>query len=676
VACLFVWINPLRGGLFAKYLASALIILVVVNATITIDQSRPPDRTTLNNTLAQAFQGNFVASDNYRISLQGRTSTRSFPSYYPSVSQTGGRVLGLDPNPFYQSWYETEVFFKDDLATLNSIYLEDQPTIDVRNLVASPQNFGSTTYWLDWYGVGTVVLDPGFYPVQNTEQGFSERGALFSTKTVQTNFGPFVFVTPTNPTPLLVNTNASVIGFYSQQADSTNQYHAMLALFSYLGLDSRYVVPIYLSTLDNINTGIFTTIVTDQNTYSAASARIRALEVEGTRVVVLAPRLLSQLQSQGPTGANNLISLLSPIIPVQVQNLTTITSLQSQTLTLRPQQWNVGSSQNAQGQLQTSQNNLTVTLNIPDTTKTARLNIGTNLANPLVISDQLVAHIRIVSDVEASVGFVFTSNNFTSDAVASTVALKPGQWADLQVPYTNFTQSEFSRATGFALSMTVPPGHQSAIIQMGGASLAEPSYTAYTRSSDASVSTAGFLQGSFDPGTTIILSSENGNLVGAFPGKNIRSVETMIPLRAFTSNHNQSFTQILSVRGNTQAITLNLIQQSSWIPVGIKWATNEKLNSEGVQAGFRGLVWKETFTGNWNIQGNSLSGSSISLSYFFAGPGMIYVPLNSSSFTNISISYQNIFYSLVLPIASTLFLLPLLFFRRRICVVGTIRTFS
>jgi hypothetical protein len=132
----------------------------------------------------------------------------------------------------------------------------------------------------------------------------------------------------------------------------------------------------------------------------------------------------------------------------------------------------------------------------------------------------------------------------------------------------------------------------------------------------------------------------------------------------------------LFVGGNAPPVALALFQQSNWIPVETNWTTNQNLNSQNIQAGFRGLVWKETFTNYWAIQGNVLSGKSMSLPYFFAGPGMIYVPLNSTSSISVSISYQNIIYSLVLPLASSLFLLPLVLFRRRIYQLGTIRTLS
>src|SRR5439155_18318914 len=131
-------------------------------------------------------------------------------------------------------------------------YTEDQHTFEVPNPIGAADNFASPAYWLDCYGLGTIDLDTAFYPLNGTARCYSQRRALFTTRTVQTSYGPLVFVNPTDPGPELIATNATSIGFYSQQTNSTASYRNLLALLSYLGLDSRYVVPIYLSTLNNI----------------------------------------------------------------------------------------------------------------------------------------------------------------------------------------------------------------------------------------------------------------------------------------------------------------------------------------------------------------------------------------------------------------------------------------
>ncbi len=674
VACLFVWLKPLRRGVLAQYLAMALIILVIINASVTISLSRPPDRSTLNTSLAQAFQGNFVVSDNYRVSLQGRASTRWFPSYYPDASQTGGRVLGLNPNPFYQSWYGTEVFFKDDLATLKSVYIEDQPTVNVTSLIGAPQNFASTSYWLDWYGVNTLVLDPGLYPVQNTAQNFSQRGALFSTNTAQTFSGPLVFINPTNPGPILIATNGSTIGFYSQQGDSEDQYNDILGLLSYLGLDSRYVVPVHLPSLDTIGPDEFNLIITDQSTYFQTTPRFIALEGQGTRILVVSTGLLARLQTQGTIGAQGLIKLISPVSSPQVQNLTEVSSYPSQTLIINPQEWTTGFYQNAQGSLQTNQNNLTISIAIQDTTKLAQFDVGFSLPNPAVLWDQLEPHLQLEADVRSNIGLVFTSSNFTDNFVAFNEKVNPSQLVDLRVPFTNFTtwnypQSKFATATGLTLAVTVPPGNPNATVRLTYASLSERSYTFYETAS-VSLSAAGFLQAPTAQG--LVLSDETGSLAGSTHAISQESTTMIIPLAAFSSSTNGNFTRVILVGGSqAEPVSLALFTEAPWTSLRNEWTTNQNLSIQAVPGGYSGLVWKETYSSSWNIVGTDQAGNKLSLSYFLAGPGLVYVPLRGKVLADMSISYQDIVYNFFLPALSALTVIPLVLFRRKIYLMGT-----
>src|SRR5438552_373624 len=278
--------QTLKRTTITRYLGVILAILVIIDTIPTVAYNRPPDRNSLNTALAQALAENLVVSNDYRVSLQGRSLTRIFPFYFPSFYQAGGRTLGLDLNPYYQSWYDTEVFFKDDLSTLNNVYIEDQPTFDVTNLIGAPENFASPAYWLNWYGVDT--------------------------------------------------------------------------------------------------------------------ARISYLESQGVRINVVSPTLLQQLQTQGPAGTNSLINLLSPTIPLQTQNLTLASTVPSQTVTLTSGQWTAGYSQNANAQLQSYPNNLTLTINIPDITKPAQLVLDAALPNSLVLSDQLITQVQIESNVNSS----------------------------------------------------------------------------------------------------------------------------------------------------------------------------------------------------------------------------------------------------------------------------------
>ncbi|HZD12704.1 MAG TPA: hypothetical protein VE177_04205, partial [Candidatus Binatus sp.] len=135
VASLFTWFRSPRRTTILRILAIALIIVVTVNGVQTILLLKPPNRIPQEQNFAYAFSGNLADASEFRVSLQGRTSTRWYPFYYPNYSQTGGRVRGLDPNPYYQSWFDTEVYFKDDLDKLSTVYLEDQPQFDLSSLI-------------------------------------------------------------------------------------------------------------------------------------------------------------------------------------------------------------------------------------------------------------------------------------------------------------------------------------------------------------------------------------------------------------------------------------------------------------------------------------------------------------------------------------------------------------
>lgn len=672
--------QTLKRTTITRYLGVILAILVIIDTIPTVAYNRPPDRNSLNTALAQALAENLVVSNDYRVSLQGRSLTRIFPFYFPSFYQAGGRTLGLDLNPYYQSWYDTEVFFKDDLSTLNNVYIEDQPTFDVTNLIGAPENFASTAYWLDWYGVDTIVLETAFYPVNGTAQGYLQRGALFTTRTVQTSYGPLVFVSPTDPGPELIATNATSIGFYSHQTNSTASYRNLLALLSYLGLDSRYVVPVYLSTLNNIGPGSINTIITDPTTYSEDTARISYLESQGVRINVVSPTLLQQLQTQGPAGTNSLINLLSPTIPLQTQNLTLASTVPSQTVTLTSGQWTAGYSQNANAQLQSYPNNLTLTINIPDITKPAQLVLDAALPNSLVLSDQLITQVQIESNVNSTVGLVYTSSNFTSNSVEADHQLNPDQLTNLQVPFANFTrwmnpQPKFAIATGLNLSITVPPGHRQAKIQLTGASISEPSYTLYRAKNPVSLSAAGFLQELQTSSTSTILSDNTGGLRGSFMEGPANLLGDIIPLATFNSTTMQGFTEVFVIGGTANGqVSLGSIPEVDWTRIGNTWTTNQNLDIQSVPGGFRGIVWKETFTNNWNILATDSSNSTTSLPYFYAGPGLVYIPLKGISFYRMNISYQEVLYSVITPALGASTLIPLMVFRRRIPAIGRIRS--
>jgi hypothetical protein len=675
VACLSVLLRPFRKEIFARGLTVLMIALAVGSVFTTISYSQPPNWSAMNNAFAQALSGNLPISTNYKVSLQGRLLTRDFPYYYPSWFQAGGRTTALELDPLYQSWYETEVFFKDDLGTLKNVYHDDQPLVNTTELIGGPYNFGSTMFWLDWFGVGTLVLDTGSYPVTNTAQNYSERGALFTVKTVQTAYGPLTFVNPLNSTPTLSATKAPAIGFYSLQSSSATQYRDLLALLSYLGLDSSYVVPLYLTSLDRVNSGSINAIITDQATFNQQNAIFSSLQSSGVRIIPIPEDLLTTLQTQGPPGTLRLLDLLSPTLPLQMQNLTQNTSVLPQTVTISPGQWSISNEQNANVQLTVSNGNLTLIVKISDPTTQAQFSVGTPLLEPAILANQLVTNVAAESNVTNLMSFEFTSNNFTSNYVESRHPLNQSSWTNFAVPFANFTlwanpNTKFARASGFNITFTIPPGHASASIQIGATSIMEPGYNLYRAPVSASISGAAFLQLSNAVAGSLILSDASGGMIGSFEKGNNQASASVIPLDSFNSTMDQAFTEALIIGGTiSETVTLGMVPEAAWTPLESTWVTNQNSAIQTVPGGFQGIVWKETFTNNWQIQSANSSATS-ALPYFYAGPGMVYIPIGGAAIGRIDISYQDIVYGIAIPSAAAAALIPLIIFRRRIYRLG------
>src|SRR5437667_10135228 len=96
-------------------------------------------------------------------------------------------------------------------------------------------------------------------------------------------------------------------------------------------------------------------------------------------------------------------------------------------------------------------------------------------------------------------------------------------------------QPKFAIATGLNLSITVPPGHRQAKIQLTGASSSEPSYTLYRAKNPVSLSAAGFLQELQTPSTSTTLSDNTDGLRGSFMQGPANLLRAVIPLATVNS---------------------------------------------------------------------------------------------------------------------------------------------
>jgi hypothetical protein len=193
-----------------------------------------------------SMMSGYSLSSSFRISLGGRILTRSFPYYYPNTSDTGGRLSALNPDPFYQSLYETEIFYKRNLGSISTTYVEDAPPVNVSTYLGDSSNYAENSFSFDSYATRSAVFLPFYYSMDNTINGYAERPAFFSTTYLPIQAStPFalssemVVVSDNNSSPILSATNAPLLGLYSTSQQVNSEYASFIALLSYLGLSSR-----------------------------------------------------------------------------------------------------------------------------------------------------------------------------------------------------------------------------------------------------------------------------------------------------------------------------------------------------------------------------------------------------------------------------------------------------
>lgn len=698
VASLFAMVKLKMPIRFTRQLGAFLIILVIANATITIPTAKPLDWGPTTNAFGQGIANNLNFSSDFRVSLLGRSLTRFFPFYYPDASETGGRVYVLDQNAFYQSWYQTEVFYKDDIGALGSVYIEDRPYRDATQLLGPPNDFAEVTFWLDWFGVDSLAMSPTLYPINNTEAGYMGREALFATSE-SSLYPQLFFVKYTAATPVVVATNSPVIGFFSRQQYAGEEYNSLLALLTYLGLGSRHVIPVYLQSLPETTPGMLDYLITDSQTYFEQPTSFSSLLAQGVKVLVapspsdpaaysssLQPTAsdvtsltvsLPQLQKQGTSGSYELLESMPSILRLQRINSTSVTPYPSQMTLLPPGDFALGSTRNAKGLLAVTGSNLTVTVNVDNATDPAELNLTYRFAKSLPLLGTMIQSEK--ADAGILVSARFLSDNHMSNYLAYTREVEPGNWASFQDSISNYTSfsdpaNRFLMANSLNLTLNIPPGHPSVTFQLADLSISTPSFNVYELPAPLSLAIDGFFVGVPSPSgnSSLVLSNFLGDLAGNYDLREGSQFSTIIPLAEFASESGHSFTEVItSGLASNDSISLETIQQGAWAPLTSDWRNPQNLDIQNSPPGFRGILWKETYTPAWSIQAVEGEAGNIPLAYYFSGPGLVYIPTGSQS-VSLRVSYV----PLTIPEMSVIILgvgslIPLVIFRKRIYKIGS-----
>jgi len=592
-------------------------------------------------------------SNDYRVSLQNRFLTRSFMFYQPNRFDTGGRVENVDPNPFFNNWYLTDVFYKNDLSLIAGAYVEDRPSSNVSSLIESSYNFAGENFWLDWYGVNGVAFYS--YALRNTVENYTARPMLFSTVSVPMTSGvPEVLIKPANPSSILVATNASIIGFYSASSSSQDEYYAFISILARMGLNSQFIIPLYLQSTQDLISVPMDLLVTDSYTYSAQAQQMQSMfktsnivvvsstdgapgsgattSPEGGRLLVTVPLSFSQLVNGGEVSAYFFVrSGLQ--FPIQSINVLASTYYPATVMMPQPSSWFASyRTTNAQGTLQSSGNTLNLNLTNNDTTRRLQFNIQSHLPAMVPLSSNLTVSLSIQTTANITLGVSFSSPPACcSNYVGIDTSVNPGSLHQFQIPYSRFQEwgnssAMFGVSQDLNLAVNLPPGESDAYVKLANVSIADSGYSVSTLSTPLPSTGYGILEYNATIGGVGLINQSNAST--AVLNLSSNRPDSIITLSSLSGGQTgERYDRIITIEGSGPvAPMVALFSPSSWSPVHEDWTTNQNMVAPLIPHGFRGLLWKETNSPLWKFE--PASGAPPGpLTYYYAGPGMIYIPM-------------------------------------------------
>ncbi|HVH14644.1 MAG TPA: hypothetical protein VNA15_02855, partial [Candidatus Angelobacter sp.] len=688
---------PISGRRFVTIISALALLFVVCDALVVLPGIKPVHWGSLSDQLNTGLNnGVGPPSNDYRVSLQSRFLTSAFMFYQHNRFDTGGRVENVDPNPFFNNWYLTDVFYKNDLPLIGGAYVEDRPPTNMSSLVESSYNFAGEKFWLDWYGVNGAAFYS--YAFRNTESNYTARPSLFSTVYVPTTYNVTeVVIKPANPSPILVATNSSIVGFYSAGSNAQNEYHSMISILARMGLNSRFMIPVYLQSVQDLFSLPIDLLVTDSYTYSRQAQLMQPLfntsdivvvsstdgalgsgatfSPEGARSLVNISLSFSQLMEGGEISAY-FFTRSASLLPIQSINTLASTYYPATMMTLQPSSW-VASyrTSNAQGSVQSSGNTLSLNITSSDTTRNSQFNIQSHLPAMVPLSDNLTVSFSIQTTADIRLGVSFPSpSTCCSNFVGTDTSLTPGRDYQLQIPYSRLQEwsnssAMFGLAQDLTLAVNVPSGESGVAVRLANVSIARPAYTVSTLPKALSLTDDGVVE--YNTAMTGVGLFNGLNASTAILNLSGSAATSIITLASISGGQtSQQYDRIITVGGNGPiAPVVALFSELHWSPVHEDWRTNQNMVAPSIPHGFRGLLWKETYSQLWNFEPESGAFAS-PLAYYYAGPGMIYIP------TPVYVGGVKASFLSINPLSLTLFSVPIVtiaalaLFRKRILAFG------
>jgi hypothetical protein len=236
--------NKLNYGLrqILKVLSIILVLLIVTSflvslSRIYISKVNPNNP---NDWVYPLYQDlgyiNSASSNNFRLTAITRRVFAMNEYAYPELDFAGGRQDG-SYHAYYDDIFRERVLLRyhEDLTLYNDERLAAHSTVPY-----SMDNYYSSMFWMDWYGVNGI-LAASFEQTLQTPHGYYERPQFYNVATFSDGS---TYTTYNESSPILVFTNAPVVGVIGD--DTT--YNALFQTLGELDINSQTIIPVKLET--------------------------------------------------------------------------------------------------------------------------------------------------------------------------------------------------------------------------------------------------------------------------------------------------------------------------------------------------------------------------------------------------------------------------------------------
>jgi hypothetical protein len=346
-------------------------------------------------------------------------------------------------------------------------------------------------------------------------------------------------------------------------------------------------------------------------------------------------------------------------------------------MALAPNSWTATyATSNVRGMLQTDSSTIHLNITSLDTTNGSQFNIDSILPSPAPISNGQIVRFSVQTTANITLGVSLGSNTgCCSNYVAVDKKVGGGSLAQIEIPSAEFKKwgnpnEMFGVARDLTFAVNLAPGEPGAVVRLSNVSVASPAYTISDFPNAISPSADGILlHNTLGVNGVGMLNKYNASTtILNLSGSTQKSIITIASLSGGASN--AQYDKIIIVGGIGQSTPMVvLFTQSPWSLVHEGWTSNENMVASSMPQGFRGVVWKETYSSQWRFESmsNDVKGP---LAYYYAGPGMIYIPMTNET-RGIAASFASLSFSSIAAVSiSTVTIAALVVLRNRLPRLG------